>query len=238
LHRNEIHVWKVDLGEEVFSALRAYATLSAQERGRADKFKFDRDRIKYVRAHTALHHILASYLNVQPGAIEFSEGPQGKPDLILPPGKLPLKFNLSHSGDAALVAVTLDRHVGIDIEYVQRELDCLEIADRFFAPAEIRKLRALDPETQTRAFFTCWTRKEAYIKAKGGGLSIPLQDFEVSLAPGEKAALLWHRTDPKETRRWQFEEISVIDGYAATAAVEGRGCTVRSFRWPDDASIE
>jgi 4'-phosphopantetheinyl transferase len=207
--------------------------LAPAELYRAAKFKFETDRRKYVLSHAALRHILAFYCKVDSLSLEFSVGPYGKPAIGSSPANQ-VKFNLSHSAEAALVALAPDRELGVDIEYIQPKLECHEIATRFFATGEIEKIRLLAPDEQRRAFFTCWTRKEAYIKAKGGGLSIPLQDFEVSLAPDEKPALLWHRTEPEEPARWQFENLDLVPAYAAAVAIEGSGCNVKYFRWPDD----
>ena len=118
--------------------------------------------------------------------MEFRESQYGKPELVRTSREETLNFNLSHSHEAALVAVTLRRQIGVDIEYIKREFEWEEVAARFFAPGEVAGLRALPQEQQRRAFFTCWTRKEAYIKAKGGGLSIPLQEFEVSVSPANR----------------------------------------------------
>jgi 4'-phosphopantetheinyl transferase len=231
--QDAIYVWRLDLPAAFPVSRQLSGILSQSEQQRADKFRFDNDRLKFVAAHAALREILSVYLNLEPARIEFSEGPQGKPEVVLGADEAPLRFNLSHSHDSALVAITYGRSVGIDIEYVQPSFEWRDIASRFFARREVEKLQSLRPEEQRRGFFTCWTRKEAYIKAKGGGLSIPLEDFEVAFAPGEPPALLWHRTDPEETHRWQFDDVEA-PGYAAAVAAEGRGSALEFFSWPDD----
>jgi 4'-phosphopantetheinyl transferase len=224
-------VWFIDLREAAPAATRMNDVLSVAERSRAEKFHFEKDRVKYIIAHCALRQILAGYLHTDPSGLEFLEGPHGKPKLVLRSFWPTLNFNLSHSHEAALVAVILGRNIGVDIEYIKPGFQWQEIAARFFAPGEIEILLALRPEQQQRAFFQCWTRKEAYIKGKGGGLSIPLQDFEVSLAPGERAALRSHKADPEEVKRWAFSEIDFRPDYAAAVAIEGHDGELKCFNW-------
>ena len=231
MDKTQVHLWSLDLRLAGSLAAGLEKILSPSEKSRAEKFKFAEHRTKYIAAHGALRQILAAYLEIDPSAVEFTEGPHGKPDLISTSRPLPLRFNLSHSHDAALIAVTRGRQLGVDVEHIKRDFAWPEIAERFFSAAEVAKLRHVAPELQQRAFFVCWTRKEAYIKAKGGGLSIPLQDFEVSLAPGEPPALLVHRDDPEEVNRWRLAEIEVGPDYAAALSVEGRDWNLRSFRW-------
>ena len=210
--------------------------LSMSERSRAEKFHFEKDRQKYVLAHTALREILGGYLHTDPAGLEFLQGPHGKPELILRSLWPALNFNLSHSHEAALVALNIGRKIGVDIEYIKPEFKWQDIAERFFAPGEVQSLHALQPEQQRRGFFDCWTRKEAYIKGKGGGLSIPLQDFEVSLAPDERAALLSHKEDPDEAKRWVLAEIDLGPDYAAAVAVEGHNWQLKFFNWQEPSS--
>lgn len=199
--------------------------LSADERGRAGRYPFGRDRRRFVAARGLLRLILGGYLDRPPESLRFEYGPYGKPRVADSPSRLPLTFNVSRSADWALCAVALGREIGVDIECIDPETSVLEIAEHFFARGEIATLKALPRRSRVKAFFDCWTRKEAYIKARGEGLAIPLADFEVSLAPGEPPALL-HATDPAELSRWNFRELSVPPGYAAALAVEGRGWIV------------
>ena len=237
LDQNGVHVWFVDLCASGPSIDRFHRVLSLEEYSRAEKFKFEKDRASYIVAHAALRHILAGYLELDPSRLEFRQGPFGKPELVLTWHREALHFNLSHSHEAALVAVTLGRQTGVDIEHIKREFQWEEVAVRFFAPGEVARLRALPQEQQRRAFFTCWTRKEAYIKAKGGGLSIPLQDFEVSLCPGEPASLVSCTNDPEETARWSLAEIDAGPDYAAATAVEGKGWELKCWRWPRESLL-
>jgi len=231
LKNDEVHVWLVGGDDAAIGAAGYDSVLSSVERDRASKFKFAVHRRRYTIAHAALRHILGGYLELDPAQLEFRQGPYGKPELASTARSEPLNFNLSHSHEAALVAVTHGGQIGVDIEYIKREFQWQEVAERFFAPGEIARLRALPVEKQQRAFFTCWTRKEAYIKAKGGGLSIPLKDFEVSLSPGEPASLVSCIGDPKEVQRWQLAEIETSSDYAAAIAVEGTGWRLQCRRW-------
>jgi 4'-phosphopantetheinyl transferase len=131
----------------------------------------------------------------------------------------------------ALYAVTRAREVGIDVELIRSDLKIEQIAERFFSHHEIATLRALPTELRQSAFFRCWTRKEAYIKATGKGLSLPLDQFEVSLTPGEPAALLSTQPDPNEAQRWSLRELTPAPGYAAALAVEGHGWCLACWDW-------
>jgi 4'-phosphopantetheinyl transferase len=231
LDERGVLVWFVDLCAPNSLTEGLDKVLSSAERERAAKFKFEKDRACYVASHAALRNILGWYLRIEPLALEFSAGPQGKPELESKSDRHALQFNLSHSHEAALVAVTLGRQIGVDIECIKGDFQWEEIAERFFAPGEIARLRALPRDQQQRAFFTCWTRKEAYIKAKGGGLSIPLQDFEVSVSPGEPASLMSCITDPEEVARWSLAEVDAGPDYEAAVAVQGRGWDLKCLRW-------
>jgi 4'-phosphopantetheinyl transferase len=168
----------------------------------------------------ALRHILAGYLGCAPAEIGFSYTAYGKP-FLRNEEKHGLRFNLSHSEDQALLAVTRGRVVGVDIEQIRPDFATEEIAKRFFSEREWKELRGLPAAERTTAFFRCWTRKEAFIKAVGEGLSFPLDAFAVSLAPGEPAALRWLRTDKDGARRWRLEDIAAPAGFLAALAVEG-----------------
>src|SRR5262249_23128168 len=147
--------------------------LSPEERERADRFHFARDRDRFVIAHAVLRQILALYLQSQPELIQFVQQKHGKPELAPESNPLGLTFNLSHSGEVALVAVAAHMQLGVDVELMRSDFGGEEIAERFFSRPEVEKLRLLAAHQRTRAFFQCWTRKEAYLKARGEGLSIP-----------------------------------------------------------------
>src|SRR5208283_4072463 len=132
----------------------------------------------------------------------------------------------------ALYAVTRGREIGIDLEFIRCDLEVEQIAERFFSRSEIATLRAVPTDLQKYAFFLCWTRKEAYIKARGEGLSLPLDQFDVSLIPGEPAELLGTRPDSDEALRWDLRELAVAPGYVGAVAAEGRGWSLSCSQWP------
>ena len=234
LGKHEVHVWQAAL-EQGPSQLDSYlATLSADERSRADRFHFDRDRQHFIAARGILRSILGLYLNRAPRSLSFTYSSHGKPALQLPSDVQSIRFNLSHSQGMALYAVARDREVGVDLEVMRDGPQTEEIAERFFSSREISTLRALPPSLQTSAFFLCWTRKEAYIKARGEGLSLPLDQFDVSLTPGEPAELLGTRPDPLEADRWSLKDLTPeTPGYGSALAVEGRGWSLALWKCPN-----
>ena len=144
----------------------------------------------------------------------------------------PIRFNLAHSGPWVVYALAPGREVGVDIERIRPEFGGFAIAERFFAPGEVAALRALPDESRHLAFFHGWARKEAYIKAKGKGLALPLDEFEVAITPDRPAALLSTRPDPAEAARWSLVEIPAAPGFVAALCVEGDGWTLRQGAWP------
>lgn len=206
-------------------------TLDGNERVRAERFYFRRDRNHFIVAHGLLRLILSRYLNIEPSDLRFCYSPYGKPMLAKEFDGDRLRFNLSHSHGLALYAVTRARELGIDIERIRPDLTYEQLAERFFSPREVAALRAVPTSRRLGAFFSCWTRKEAYIKARGEGLSFPLDHFDVSLAPGEPATLLSTIGDPLETRRWSLRELDLAPGYAAALAVEGHDWRLKFWQW-------
>jgi len=232
--REEVHVWRASCRLQANEVKALRGLLSEDEAARADRFHFARDRDDFTAARGVLRVILGRYTGREPAGLRFIYSPFGKPSLDGGEGGGALRFNLSHSGGVALYAVTLGREVGIDVEQVREEMDCVGVADRFFSANEVEVLHSLAREAQTRAFFECWARKEAYIKARGEGLSMPLDSFDVSLAPGEPAALLRTREEAGEASRWTLRELSAGQGYAAAVAVEGGGWRLRCWQWEAD----
>jgi 4'-phosphopantetheinyl transferase len=165
--------------------------------------------------------------------VVFCYGAHGKPALAGDTGADAIRFNAAHSLGVALYAVTRGREVGIDLEHIRFDLAVMEIAERFFSRREVATLRTLPTEAQRQAFFRCWTRKEAYIKARGEGLSLPLDQFDVSLTPAEPAAVLGTQRDPSETARWSLQELPLAPDYVAALAVEGHGWRLACWQWPD-----
>jgi 4'-phosphopantetheinyl transferase len=222
---DEVHVWRaeLDLSPERVDALAD--VLIADERARAARFHFERDRHRWTVARARLRLLLARYLGGPPDRFRFALGAHGKPALARPEDT-DLRFNVSHSRGLALYAVSRGREVGVDVEGLRADFATDEIAERFFSPAERRALRAVPPELRCEAFFACWSRKEAYIKARGLGLAIPLDAFDVSLAPHEPAALLATRDEPGETVRWSLEALTPGPGFAGAVVAEGHGWRV------------
>ena len=222
LTTDEVHVWRIalDIGNPLLSRLREI--LADEERQRADRFYFEKDRRHFTAARGALRVLLAGYLARRPEEVRFAYSNYGKPRLADEDDEGNLRFNLTHSHGLALLAVTRDREIGVDVEHLRdMERDGEPLAERFFSPREAAVLRSLPARRRREAFFHCWTRKEAYIKAQGKGLSLPLDQFEVSLHPDEPAALLATQHDPQEAQRWSLRSLFPGEGYVAAVAVEG-----------------
>ncbi|MGO8796180.1 MAG: 4'-phosphopantetheinyl transferase family protein [Candidatus Sulfotelmatobacter sp.] len=226
---DEVQLWRVDLdgigGEED----RWQKLLSDDERTRAARFHFGRDRQRFAAGRAVLRIILAGYLAADPSALRFTYSAKEKPSLAPPHAEGRLMFNVSHSGGIALMAFARGREVGIDVEHVRSDFDLEAIARRFFSAHEQRELFALTPEARIEGFFRCWTRKEAYIKATGDGLSLPLSQFDVSLAAGENNALLATRPDASEAERWLLREVPAGAGFVAALCVQGWGWVLRDW---------
>ncbi len=230
LAENDIHVWRVRLDQAEHDLPQLWSILAGDEQIKAERFRFPKDRAHYIVARSALRFILSRYLLLEPHKIRFGYSPYGKPALDPASHRESLSFNLSHAQELALYAIAQKRQVGIDLEYVHRDFGWQEIAERFFSRQENSALRSVAAEMRYRAFFNCWTRKEAYIKARGEGLSHPLDQFDVSLRPGEPAALL-HSELPQETARWSLQELAPGPGYVAALAAEGHNWHVTCWQW-------
>jgi|SRR5882724_8323061 len=228
----EVHVWRATLAWPDAAARRLEQCLSADERDKMQRFRFEKDRRRYLIGRGVLRTLLGRYLDLAPQDLRFETAAAGKPHLAS--GQRRLQFNLAHSGEYVLIAIAEGRTVGIDVEEIRDDFDAGELAAHFFSPGEQRDLETLTGRTRIEAFFECWTRKEAYVKARGEGLSLPLEQFDVSLRPGEPARLIATRPDPAEARRWQLSGLDVADGYKAALAVEGQGWTLRLWDCPDE----
>lgn len=217
----EVHLWRARLDPTPQRLRQLRETLTEEERGRAQRFHFPQDRIRFVARRGILRAILGSYLDIPPGRVPLVTGAHGKPELA--PGAGALHFSVSHSGGLALCAVTRDRPVGVDLERLRPVPEAEEIAQRFFSDREKADFRTLRPGAKRKGFFRCWTRKEAYLKAIGLGLCFPLEDFDVTLAPEDPPRLSRVKGKPRETSRWALQEIVPLRGYLASLAVLGRG---------------
>jgi 4'-phosphopantetheinyl transferase len=220
LENGEVHVWraKLDRSDELVKQFRN--TLAADEIDRANRFHFERHRRDYVVGRGLLRELVGRYIGVRPETLVFSYGAYGKPALS---GPHPLRFNMSHSGGMALFGFTEKQDIGIDVEHIRADFASEDIARRFFSAVEVEGLSALPVEERVAAFFRCWTRKEAFIKATGKGLSQSLDGFDVSLTA--EAALL--RVCDDDAGRWKLFDLSVGEGYAGALAVEAPASRIR-----------
>lgn len=221
LSRREVHLWCATLEVPAFDFARLQRLLLSDESAKAADFRFERDRHRFVAARGFLRAILSLYLNCTPTELHFTYNEYGKPSLANPHLNSKLSFNLAHSGKLALYGITLARAIGVDIEQIRPEFASEEIARHFFSKGEAGRLLSIPANDRPKAFFDCWTRKEAFVKAKGLGLSLPLDQFEVSLLPEEPALLLETKWDKKERSRWSLKAIDVGQNYSAAVAVEG-----------------
>ena len=214
-----VEVWRVPLDRAPDERLRLESVLSADERARAGRFRTEELRHRYCVAHGALRHLLARKLDRAPADLCFGQGPAGKPAILPRQGTAPPHFNLSHSDNMALIAISESRPIGIDIERYRKGIDVAMLTQQYFAPGEARQILSLPDAEQARAFLTCWTRKEAYLKAMGSGLSTPLDSFEISALPSAAPRLLTVAGDAQATNRWRFVDLG-DEAYAAALAVE------------------
>jgi 4'-phosphopantetheinyl transferase len=222
-----VDVWRVRLDFSAKVLDRLQGTLSEDEKERAARFHFAADRDRFIAAHGCLRSVLARYLHGGPDQFSFSTNSHGKPAL----DGHKLEFNLSHSGDFALIAIAQESKVGVDVERIRSGISSHMIAQRYFSPSEFEELQSLPLEQRETAFFTCWTRKEAYIKAQGQGLSLPLESFDVSLIPNEPAILRATRPNSDEAARWTLLALDVDPYYQAAVAAEGKDLQIRLWDW-------
>ncbi len=227
LEDDQVDIWRINIDPQADSVKLAESTLSADETERAERFHFDADKRRFIVAHTTLRNILSHYLNYPPNELTFFVNQYGKP--LLNDHKL--EFNLSHSGDFALVAITQQHKVGVDVEKIRADIELESIANRNFSQREFSELMALPLEQRIDGFFNCWTRKEAYIKAHGLGLSLPLESFDVSLSPNEPATLHATRPDSTESAHWSLLALNVAPDYAAALAVNGKDLEFQLWDW-------
>jgi 4'-phosphopantetheinyl transferase len=222
LPEDEVQLWRVDLEAIRFEESRWQKMLSPDETQRASRFYFVSDRQHFVASRALLRIILGGYLAVEPRDFDFSYSAKEKPSLGPTHVESGITFNVSHSGGIALYAFARGRDVGVDVEHVRKDFDVEGIARRFFSTYEQEQLFDLPSTERIDAFFRCWTRKEAYIKATGDGLSLPLTQFDVSISAGNMDALVTTRPDGAEAERWLLREVPAGIGYVAAVCVRGR----------------
>lgn len=224
-----VDLFRVPLTVPESTAATLRRLLSDDERARADRFVDPRHGVRFTAARGALRLILAEVTGTAPESVEFVYGRKGKPALA----SAPIEFNMSHSGELAVVAVANPGPVGIDVERFRDDFEDRKVARRFFSAGELADLDSLDTDQWQHGFYACWTRKEAYMKAVGDGFSIPLNTFRVSVAPDQPPALLEVQSDPEECVRWVFKDVPVPAGYRACVVARVPFDAMRQFdlRW-------
>jgi 4'-phosphopantetheinyl transferase len=231
----EVHVWRVPLDPPPDAVTALRALLSPDETARADRFHFDRHRRRYAVGRGVLRRLLGGYLRRPPETLRFEYGEREKPRLAGPgaaPGLAPtLEFNLSNSEELALIAITTGVEVGVDLEALRPMEDALSISERFFSALERTALAACPPTERDAAFFRCWTRKEAYVKAVGDGIALGLDRFDVSLDPGAAARFLALEGDPHRAAAWTLTHIEPAPGYVGALAIPTHPQTLKGFHW-------
>jgi len=210
------------------------ATLDDEERARMARFLFDRDRRSYVISHGLLRIILSTYVAVEPSVWRYRYNDYGKPEIAEPAEHGTLRFNLSHTRGAMLCGVTRDGELGVDVEATARDTSCAELADRYFSPSEVADLRSLPIDGRRDRFFRLWTLKEAYIKARGMGLAIPLDQFSYTFPADEPTPAVGISFTPPledDPRNWQFAERRIAPSFRAAAAVAAVDQRPVTFVW-------
>jgi len=219
LKNDEIHIWRVKQRFGCAEVERFMSLLSEEELERVRRFRCPKDFDRFVISRGVLRSLLSRYLRLHPKKVCFAYSEQGKPELSTG-GSCHLRFNLAHSGEITAYAFAQKRRIGVDVEKIRFDFPVDEIAERFFSRVERDALRRLPASQRHRGFFLCWTRKEAYLKATGDGLTLPLSQFDVSLEQGQPAALLATRPDPAEAKRWQLENLDIDPDYAGAFVIE------------------
>ena len=218
LGRNDVHIWRIALGNNVSEKnSQLTAVLSVDERARAARYRFDKHRDSFIESRAALRSIIATYADVAAADVEFNYGPHGKPHLAPGLNEAQLQFSFSRREGLAVVALARDRDVGIDVEFIRDDFPTREVAKEIFSERESEEFLLLPAEQRVEGFYNCWTRKEAYIKAIGEGLSFPLKDFDVSLTPMQPARLLRVRTG--QAVNWMLHDLKVGKNYVAAFAI-------------------
>ena len=226
---DEVHVWAACLEQPASTVHALESVLSIQELNRADRFHSDRDRRRYVVSHGILRRVLASYRQTDPRALRFTIGKNGKPALADETGPTALRFNLSHTEDMALIAVTLGREIGVDVERVRPISELESIVESYFTPGERDTLRTMENADRRDAFYRCWTRKESYAKAIGGELAVALGGFDTMLSqPADLPA-----GSAARASGWNLHELLPADGYVGAVAIDGAVSRLMSWRWTE-----
>ena len=218
---SDLHIWCASLNVSLQDLSHYFSLLSQDEISRAERFYFERDRNHFIAGRGLLRYFLGSYLDLEPARIEFDYGAHGKPAVKSELDKNILEFNLSHSKDLALYAFNWNRRVGIDVEYMIAMADINDFAEKFFTPRESEYIDSLSGKQKDYAFFKTWTCKEAFFKANGSGLTVPINQVEIFLDTNGAAALTSIGNDKEQNSHWRLELLNPIPGYQAALAIEG-----------------
>lgn len=229
LATGKVHVWRVELDQPEHLLEKFRETLEEHELDRASRFHFEKHRRHFIAARGALRQLLSQYLDTKPEAFRLAYGAYGKPALNGEHKHSRLRFNMSHSHEVALFAFAEDMEVGVDLEHIRADFASEEIARRYFSRREVETFNALPQHDQVAAFFRCWTRKEAFIKVIGLGLSQPLDQFDVTLVSEQPAALLWVSGD--DASRWSLFDLEVGGDYAGALAVESPVSNIQCWKF-------
>jgi len=227
----QVHVWRAFCDVSCGERVRLSAWLCPEELERASRFRRQADTDRFVARRGILRALLGLYLGTDPADLGFDQGPRGKPSLAAPASASGIRFSASHSHGLALYAIMCGREVGVDVEAVDPDFPGLRVAERFFSPCELNALGALPEDAQQQAFFACWTRKEAVLKATGEGLALPLRDFDVTVGLDDPPAIVASRAASLDSSRWSLADLRPADGYAAALAVQGQSMEVRRWTW-------
>jgi len=221
LDADEVHLWRADLSLSVRELAVLLNHMSEDEQARAQRFRFQKNRNEFISARGLLRKILASYLDIEPVQVKFSYEAYGKPELADELDAPGLRFNVSHSHGLCLYAIARGRDVGVDVEYIRPDLARERIAESLFSPADVAAIRALPLDMQAEAFFACWTRKEAHLKALGKGL---LDGWRASVCP------------KPTTSDWIFWRLVPGPEHVGALAVKGEHLRLTCWYWPDEGA--
>jgi 4'-phosphopantetheinyl transferase len=220
---NDVHIWRINLNSSESQLQFFRETLSSDEIARAQRFYFPEHRQRFIAGRGTLRAILGQYLGIDPKQVEFEYQPRGKPLLAAKFADQGLLFNLSHSQDLALLGVSYQHQIGVDLEYIRTMSDLEGLAKRFFSSREYEYLRLFSPQEQQQIFFRYWTCKEAYLKATGDGL-VQLEEIEISLTPNQPSQLL-------VSGDWNLRELTPAENFAAAVVVAGSNINLHCWEY-------
>lgn len=229
IEKNEVHVWKslLDFDDESIAAF--FNLLSDDEIQIALRFRFDCHRKQYIASHGLLRSILCEYIRIEPQFLTFRTNQYGKPRLSSNRNISDIRFNISHSHKLCVIAVAKELEIGIDIEFIHRDINFLEIAKSVFSKNDLATYRSMPENVQKIVFFRCWTRKEAYLKAKGKGLSPNLDQLEVCFLHSESDGILSSADSPGKDKYWHLFDITPFPGYTGALSTEGKPDNIKYF---------